>query len=131
MSRTSFNNFLLRYMDYHEISIVDMAIKLDVSYSALCGWIYAFAKPSKTSQKVLKNYFGDDLKNVVFDHKHFKRVTKITRPDGSCAFYETDLKAREVEQIPYNAFQGFKNTEIPISSGKGKGYLIDTEYKEV
>lgn len=127
----SFGEFILRYCDDWNIWPIYLADDLNISSVTLMGWVYRGNIPKDKYSKVLREYFGDDLKNVKFDGKKFRRKIKVIRADGSCQIYDTNTEASKVEGMSLDTITRHLNSGGAMRRGQYKGYRFKKVYLEV
>ena len=127
---TSFSKFLLEFQDDWNISLPTLAVELYVNYNTLLDWIYKGKIPTGENLEAIKRYFGG-LDDIEFDRKVYKRMVKVTAPNGVRSLYRTVLETSTQTPISVSVFNKYKNTDKAIPDGRAKGYRIDYEYMEV
>lgn len=126
----SFAEFVLRYLDSWNLEARFLAEDLYITHGSMDAWIYRGRIPSDESIKVIREYFGDDFENVVFDGKAFRRKFKITRPDGSSKVYDTMDELSVVEDVSKNSITKYCREGGKIIKGRNKGCQFQRVYEE-
>ena len=126
----SFGEFILRYLDDWNISIGPLCDDLGISSHALNDWVHRGQIPSLDSIEIIKNYFQEDFKDVVFDGKGFRRKFKVIRPDGSSEIYPTMQQIVWDEEVSYTTIVRCLQEDVAIGRGKHKGYRFQRIYME-
>ena len=127
----SFSEFVLRYLDSWNLEARYLAEDLYITHTSLNAWMYRGVVPNGESIKVIKNYFGEDFKGVVFDGKVFRRKFKIIRPDGSSQVYDTNTELSETEWVAKSTITRCCRDGDTVKKGKRKGYRFEWVYKEL
>ena len=128
--QVSFAEFILKYLDDWNISIGSLCDDLGISSHALNDWTHRGQIPSLDSIEIVKNYFQEDFKDVVFDGKGFRRKFKVIRPDGSSQIYSTAQQIVWEEGVSYTTIIKCLQEEVAIGRGKHKGYRFERVYIE-
>ena len=126
----SFAEFILRYLDDWNIEAGLLADDLTISSHTLNDWVYRGQIPNTYNIEVIKNYFQEDFKDVVFDGKKFRRKFKVIRADGSSKIYSTLQQIVWNEGIAYTTIVKCLQEDIVIGRGKHKGYRFERVYLE-
>lgn len=127
----SFAEFILRYCDDWNIWPIYLADDLNISSVTLMGWVYRGMIPKDKYDIVLEEYFGEDLKNVKFDGKKFRRKIKVTRSDGSCQIYDTKTDVSKAEGMSLDTITRCLKSGEAMRRGNYKGYRFEKVYIEV
>ena len=128
--KVSFAEFILRYLDDWNIEAGCLADDLTISSHTLNDWVYRGQIPSPYNIEVIKNYFQEDFKDVVFDGKIFRRKFKVIRTDGTSEIYPTLQQVVWSEDVAYTTIVKCLMEDIPIGRGKHKGYRFQRVYLE-
>lgn len=128
--QVSFAEFILRYLDEWNISVGCLADDLTISSHTLNDWTHRGQIPSLDSIEIIKNYFQEDFKDVVFDGKGFRRKFKVIRPDGSSHVYSTVQEIVWNEGIAYTTVVKCLMEDVAVGRGKNKGYRFQRVYLE-
>ena len=126
----SFAEFILQYLDEWSISVCSLCDDLGISSHALNDWVHRGQIPSLDSIEIIKDYFQEDFKGVVFDGKGFRRKFKVIRTDGSSQIYPTMQQIVWDEGISYTTIVRCLQEDVPIGRGKHKGYRFQIVYLE-
>ena len=126
----SFAEFILRYLDDWNIEAGCLADDLNISSHTLNDWTYRSQIPNLYNIEVIKNYFQEDFKDVVFDGKSFRRKFKVIRTDGSSKIYPTLQHIVWEEGVAYTTVVKCLQEDVAIGRGKHKGYRFQRVYLE-
>ena len=126
----SFAEFILRYLDDWNIEAGCLADDLTISSHTLNDWVYRGQIPNLYNIEVIKNYFEEDFKDIVFDGKKFRRKFKVIRADGSSEVYPTLQRIVWDEGIAYTTIIKCLQEDVPVGRGKHKGYRFQIVYLE-
>ena len=126
----SFAEFILRYLDEWNISVGCLCDDLGISSHTLNDWTHRGQIPSLDSIEIIKNYFQEDFKDVVFDGKGFRRKFKVIRPDGTSQIYSTAQQIVWSEGVSYTTIVKCLQEDIEVGRGKKKGYRFQRVYLE-
>lgn len=126
----SFGEFILRYLDNWNISIASLCDDLGISSHALNDWTHRGQIPNLDSIEIIKNYFQEDFKDVVFDGKGFRRKFKVIRTDGTSQIYPTAQQVVWSEGVSYTTIIRCLQEDVAIGRGKHKGYRFQRIYLE-
>ena len=126
----SFAEFVLRYLDNWNFEARFLAEDLYITHGSMDAWIYRGRIPSDESIKVIREYFGADFEDVVFDGKAFRRKFKITRPDGSSKVYDTADELSKVEWVSKNTMKKYCRNGEAVMKGRNKGCKFQYVYEE-
>ena len=129
--KTSFSEFVLRYLDNWNYEAGFLAEDLYISHHTLNAWMYNGRIPSDDNIKIIREYFGTDFEGVVFDGKAFKRKYKIIRADGSSKVYDTKSELSVVEDVSINSITKFSKHGGAIIKGRNKGIRFEFVYEEL
>ena len=127
----SFSEFVLRYLDEWNFEARYLAEDLYITHNSPNAWMYRNRIPNSESIKVIKNYFGDEFKNVVFDGKVFRRKFKIIRPDGSSQVYDTNTEMSETECVAKSTITRCCQDGGIVKKGGRKGCRFEWVYEEL
>lgn len=128
--QVSFAEFILRYLDEWNLEVIYLCDDLGISSHTLNNWVYRGQIPSLDSIEIIKNYFQEDFKDVVFDGKGFRRKFKVIRPDGSSYVYSTVQEIVWNEGIAHTTVVKCLMEDVAIGRGKHKGYRFQRVYLE-
>ena len=126
----SFAEFILKYLDEWNISVASLCDDLGISSHALNDWTHRGQIPSLDSIEIIKDYFQEDFKDVVFDGKGFRRKFKVIRTDGTSHIYPTLQQIVWEEGVAYTTVVKCLHEDIPVGRGKHKGYRFERVYME-
>lgn len=126
----SFSKFILQYLDNWNFEARFLAEDLYTTHSSLNAWVYRGRIPSDESIKVIREYFGEEFKGVVFDGKAFRRKFKIIRRDGSSKVYDTADELSKVEDVAKNTIKKYCRNGRRVRQGKSKGCQFEWVYEE-
>ena len=126
----SFAEFVLRYLDNWNLEARFLAEDLYITHGSMDAWIYRGRIPSDESIKVIREYFGADFEDVVFDGKAFRRKFKIIRPDGSSKVYDTADELSKVEWVSKNTMKKYCRNGEAVMKGRNKGCKFQYVYEE-
>ena len=126
----SFAEFVLRYLDNWNFEARFLAEDLYITHGSMDAWIYRGRIPSDESIKVIREYFGADFEDVVFDGKAFRRKFKIIRPDGSSKVYDTADELSKVEWVSKNTMKKYCRNGEAVMKGRNKGCKFQYVYEE-
>lgn len=127
----SFAEFILRYLDNWNIEAGCLADDLNVSFHTLNKWLYGGQIPNPENIGIIKNYFEEDFKGVVFDGRKFKRNFKVIRPDGSSQTYPTLQRISWDEGVDYSAIVRCLLEDDVVRRGDREGYRFQRVYVEI
>lgn len=126
----SFGEFILRYLDNWNISVGSLCDDLGISSHTLNDWVHRGHIPSLDSIEIIKEYFQEDFKDVVFDGKAYRRKFKVIRTDGSSQIYSTTQQVVWDEGVSYTTIIRCLQDDVAIGRGKHKGYRFQRVYLE-
>ena len=118
----SFAKFILQYLDEWNLEVGCLCDDLGISSHTLNDWTHRGQIPSLDSIEIIKNYFQEDFKGVVFDGRGFRRKFKVIRTDGSSEIYPTMQQIVWDEGISYTTIIKCLQEDVAIGRGKHKGY---------
>lgn len=128
--KVSFAEFILRYLDVWNIEVGCLCDDLNISVHTLNDWTYRSQIPNTYNIEVIKNYFQEDFKDVVFDGKSFRRKFKVIRPDGSSQIYPTLQQIVWQEGVAYTTIVKCLQEDVAVGRGKQEGYRFEKVYLE-
>ena len=128
--QVSFAEFILQYLDNWNIEAGLLADDLNISSHTLNNWVYRGHIPNLYNIEVIRNYFQEDFKDVVFDGKKFRRKFKVIRADGSSEIYPTLQQVVWDEGIAYTTIIKCLQEDIEVGRGDCKGYRFQRVYIE-
>ena len=127
----SFSEFVLRYLDDWNLEAGYLSEDLYITHNSLNAWVYRSRIPSDESIRVIREYFGEEFEDVVFDGKVFRRKFKIIRPDGSSRVYDTNTELSETEDIAKTTITRCCRDGEAVKKGKRRGCRFEWVYEEV
>ena len=130
-TKMSFSEFVLRYLDEWNLEARFLAEDLYITHGSMNAWVYRSRIPSDESIRVIREYFGEEFEDVVFDGKVFRRKFKIIRPDGSSHVYDTNTELSETEDIAKTTITRCCRDGEAVKKGKSKGCRFEWVYEEV
>ena len=126
----SFAEFILRYLDSWNLEAGLLADDLTISSHTLNDWVYRGQIPNLYNIEVIKNYFQEDFKGVVFDGRKFRRKFKVIRADGTSEIYPTLQQVVWSEGVAYTTIIKCLQEDIPVGRGECTGYRFQRVYLE-
>ena len=130
-TKMSFSEFVLRYLDEWNLEARFLAEDLYITHGSMNAWVYRSRIPSDESIRVIREYFGEEFEDVVFDGKVFRRKFKIIRPDGSSRVYDTNTELSETEDIAKSTITRCCRDGEAVKKGKRRGCRFEWVYEEV
>ena len=128
--QVSFAEFILRYLDEWNLEAGCLCNDLGISDHTLNNWTYRGQIPNHYSIEIIKNYFEEDFKGVVFDGRKFRRKFKVIRADGSSQIYPTLQEIVWHEGVAYTTIIKCLQEDVSVGRGKQKGYWFQRVYLE-
>lgn len=128
--QVSFAEFILRYLDNWNIEAGCLCNDLGISDHTLNDWTYRGQIPNLYNIEVIKNYFEEDFKGVIFDGRKFRRKFKVIRADGSSQIYPTLQEIVWYEGVAYTTIVKCLHEDVSVGRGKQKGYRFERVYLE-
>lgn len=129
-TKMSFSEFVLRYLDSWNLEARFLAEDLYITHGSMNAWVYRSRIPSDESIRVIREYFGEEFEDVVFDGKVFRRKFKIIRPDGSSRVYDTNTEMSETECVAKSTITRCCQDGGIVKKGGRKGCRFQWVYEE-
>ena len=126
----SFAEFILKYLDEWNLEVGYLCEDLNVSTHTLEDWLYRSQIPNARNIEVIKDYFQEDFKDVVFDGRKFRRKFRVIRADGSSQIYPTLQEIVWYEGVAYTTIVKCLHEDVSVGRGKQKGYRFQRVYLE-
>ena len=128
--QVSFAEFILRYLDEWNIEAGCLCDDLGISDHTLNDWTYRGQIPNLYNIEVIKNYFEEDFKDVVFDGKKFRRKFKVICRDGNSKIYDSMQDITWNEGVAYTTVVKCLMEDVAVGRGDCTGYRFQRVYLE-